>query len=195
MARPFGVVMPGHQAAAIDRHQLRQVLVHARAMQALVEVLPKDLPVAVHHLAKRWPDDQLLERPVGEIAGGRIEASLPASAGGCAARLTKTKPRHSASATRIERVVGLVEALRQHLRRHPHQLAAQRIGPGMVGAGDQPRLQPALVPGAKLRAAMPAGVVEGVEPALFVADDQHLLAAEANVPIGSGSASSAERQA
>ena len=41
MANPFGVVVPSNQAATIDRHQPRQVLVDARAVQALVEVLLK----------------------------------------------------------------------------------------------------------------------------------------------------------
>ena len=66
--RPFGVVVARHQAAPIDRHQFGQVLVDAWAVQALVEVLPENLPVAVHHLAKDMAADQLLQRPVGEIA-------------------------------------------------------------------------------------------------------------------------------
>src|SRR3954468_22842643 len=54
----------------------------------------------------------------------------------------------------------------------------------MVGAGDQPRLEPATLLAAKLRAPVTAAVVEGVEPALFVADDQDLLAGERDDAIG-----------
>src|SRR3954470_8516191 len=56
----------------------------------------------------------------------------------------------------------------------------------MVGAGDQPRLEPATFLAAKLRAPVTAAVVEGVEPALFVADDQDLLAGERDDAIGTG---------
>jgi hypothetical protein len=81
VARPFGVVVPAHQAAAVDRHQPRQVLVDARAMQAFVEVLPENLPVAVHHLAQHMAAHQRFQRPVAEIAGGGIEGCLRRAGG------------------------------------------------------------------------------------------------------------------
>ena len=45
-ARPIGIVALLQQAAAVDRHQARELRMHARTMQALVVVLPEYFPVA-----------------------------------------------------------------------------------------------------------------------------------------------------
>jgi len=52
----------------------------------------------------------------------------------------------------------------------------------MVGASDEPRLQPALALLAKLRAAVPAGVVEGAQLARIVAQHDDFLCADAERP-------------
>lgn len=181
MLCPFRVVMPRHQPAAVDRHQLGQVFVHAGAMQALVEILPEYLPVAVHYLPQGMPDDEVFYRPVGEVAGARVEA-VPE----CRARFFRQVDEHHAAPFRhrdaIERKVGLLEPCRHGFGRHAHQVAAQRIGPCMIGTGYQPRLQPPLAFAAKPRTAVAAGVVEGAQRACLVTDDEDVLLADVEGP-------------
>ena len=112
MAFPLRVVVARHQPAAVDRHQLRQMLVHARAVQALVEVFPENLPVAVHDLGEAVTRHQFLERPVAEIAGGRVEARSRACAGR-GVEIDEDEAAPFRERHRIERVVLPVEAFRQ----------------------------------------------------------------------------------
>ncbi len=52
----------------------------------------------------------------------------------------------------------------------------------MVGAGEEPRLQPAFAFLAQLRAAMPASVMEGAENACLVAQHDDFLRADPERP-------------
>src|SRR5450631_1805058 len=76
MSAPMRIVAFFQQAASIDRDQLRQQRMHAGAMQALVVVLPKYLPIALDGLDQCVPDDQFRERPGIEPIQGQIENLL-----------------------------------------------------------------------------------------------------------------------
>ncbi len=171
--------VPGHQAATIDRHQPGQFLMNARAVKAFVEVFPEDLPVAVHHLAQHMAADEAFQRPVAEVARGRIEGRRR-GAFGVLREIDEDEAAPCRQRHPVERVVGLVEPIGKRLRGDADQITAQRIGPGMVGAGEKPRLEPARAFLAELRAPMPAGVVEGAQHACFVAQHDDLLRADAD---------------
>src|SRR5439155_2264599 len=73
MVLPARVVALGDDAAIIDWHQLAKLGVDTRAVQALLEVLPEDLPVASKGAPVAMADDQAFERPVVEARRRRAE--------------------------------------------------------------------------------------------------------------------------
>ncbi len=78
----------------------------------------------------------------------------------------------------IEREVFPVETLRRGERRHAAEIAFQVIAPGMIGAGDELGLETPLRLPAEHGAAMAAGVVEGAQRPILVADDEGRLPAD-----------------
>ena len=183
MKRPVRIVVRAHQPAPVDRHQLRQMPMDVRAVQAFVEILPEDLPVAVHHLGEDMPGRQVLQRPIRQVGRALVEGFRDRVL--CAlVEIDKHEAAPDRQGDGVERIVGFEESFRQRFRGNAHKVAPQRVGPGMVGAGQKPRLQPASAFAAKLRTAMAAGIVESAQHAGLVAHHQDFLRADPEDAVG-----------
>ena len=90
--------MAGHQPAAVDRHQMRQVLVHAEQCRHSLKFSQKIFQLQFITLVKTCPLTRSSSGQSDSVGGAGIEG-LDWRALTFSSRLTKTKPRHSVSAT------------------------------------------------------------------------------------------------
>src|ERR1700733_1805340 len=107
---PLRIVALLQQPAAEYRHELGELHVHSRTMQALVVVLPEDLPVALHLLHKNVANAQIAQRPVSQAVEWQVEVLLQGW------RIRGQSDEYAALAllhgNLVERVVADVEAWR-----------------------------------------------------------------------------------
>ncbi len=175
-ARHSRIIALLQQSPAVDRHQLRQLRMHARAVQALVVVFPEYFPIALHGLVQHMADDQFLQRPGIEPIQRQIENLLEGR------RLVGQRDEHEAAplldADLVQRIVGDVEAAGMGLGGSAQQIPLQIVNPGMVRTDDGAGTQRTFGFAAQGRAAMPAGIVKTLQRALIVAHQEQLLIAE-----------------
>src|SRR5215468_10703409 len=98
-----------HDCPPEYRHQLREPWVDARAVQALVVVLPEHLPVALNGLGHAVADDELIELPVAEPLERYVDTGREGRRIGSERREHEAVPLHRRQA--VERVVAHLEAI------------------------------------------------------------------------------------
>ena len=173
--RPVGVVAFPDDSAAVQGHELAQARVNPRTVQAFVEILPEDLPVALDGLGEHVTHGEILERPGIEPVERRIE--IPVEGG----RILQGHEHEApclAHPDLVQRVVRGVEPLAMPLGRRAQQVPLQAVRPGMVGADEGAGPKHPCAFAAQGRAPVPAGVVEALQHPVVVPDQQHPLIAE-----------------
>ena len=180
-ARP---VEPGAAALAERRHDLAQLRVDAGAVVALVVVLAQRLPVGRHLVADRVTDAQIGQG----IARRALRRGAELLREWHRLRGRQVQEHEAAPALHSHRVQAeepLVESRLAGEVGSCDQAPVEIVGPLVIGAGDatggdaageRRRWRRGRGIATQARAAMPAHVVEGAQPARAVAQQQHALA-------------------
>src|SRR6266446_8081832 len=176
MRAPLRIVALLQQPPAIDRHQLRQLRMHARTMQALVVVFPEYFPIALDGLEQDVADDQLSQGPRVEPVQRQIEYLFERRRTIGQGNEDETIPFPDADL--VEGKIGHVEAAGVSLGRRAQQVPLQVVSPGVVRTDDAAGAQYSLGLAAQSRAAMPTGVVKPLQGTLIVAHQEHPLVAQ-----------------
>src|SRR5882724_6725673 len=155
MRAPLRIVALLQQPPAIDRHQLRQLRMHARTMQALVVVFPEYFPIALDGLEQDVADDQLSQGPRVEPVQRQIEDLVERRR--IVGQRNEDESIPLPDADLVEREIGDVETTGVRLGGSAQQIPLQVVSPCVVGADDGAGAQYTLGFAAQSRAAMPAG--------------------------------------
>ncbi len=189
MFAPVGIILRLHDAAPVDRHQAAQVRMHAGTMQALVVILPQDLPVALHGPILRMPNAQARQRPVLQRRRISVEIVLGILRRS-GAQVHEDKAVPLTQLHRVKRQVLVDGGNLPAVHWATQELSVQAVAEGVVAAGDCGRRELARLGRAQGRSAMTAGVVEGPQHSRVVAHQQDCLRAQ---PEGSERARSRQR--
>ena len=111
---PLRIVLLLEQPASVDRHELRELRMHARTVQTLVIVFPEYLPIALDGLEHDVADGQILQRPRVEPVERHIENLLEGR------RVLGQRNEYESvpfpDLDRVQREIGDIEAARMPLR-------------------------------------------------------------------------------
>src|SRR5262245_8461083 len=157
----------------------------ARTVIALGEVLPEHLPVAGERVLLAMHDGEPLERPMRESVDTAAQTVREIERGR-RLEVDEHEARPGFERDAIEAVTRRLEVRARQAVRRSDQLAAQRIRPGMIRTHDALATELSALGGAELGAAMPAGIVKGVQASVAGACDHNGLIADAMKAIVAG---------
>src|SRR6185503_20010791 len=150
-----------------ERRDVAELGMDGRAVEALGEVLEEELPVRLH-----VHDDALADAEIGEAvvpeALRQVTQGLVKRRGAVPREVDEDEAAPGGDGHLEEGVGRLVEVRALHLPRGADELPVEAVGPRVIRADQAPAGEAALLLGAEDRAAMTAGVVERLEPALEI---------------------------
>jgi hypothetical protein len=118
----------------IERNHLGEFFVNTGAMEALVEIFPEHLPIAVQNFFIGVAKSEIGQGPIVQEVG-TVEALLQGS-GVLGFQVNEHESVPIAHSDVIERIVGFVEIALFARGRRPLKLSLEIIGPAMIGTGD-----------------------------------------------------------
>ena len=152
---------------------------HPGAVIALQEILPEDLPIAGEMQGLAMTGHQPLQRPIGEALPRLLRRLREGN--GIGRQIDEQEPAPVLEGDGEEPLLASVEARACRRIGGSEQFSAQRICPGVIGAGQHLGGQPAALLEYQAGAPMTAGIVKGAD-ARFAAQQQDVLVANGECP-------------